>query len=79
MKERLMYVYRVTHPEYGKIEVKAGDRLRAACEAGKAWGIRWTAIATDCTYERIGPAPEPEEKKAPPRKLAAAKNAKEGR
>lgn len=73
MKEGLLYIYRVRHPEYGEIEVKAQDRLRAICAAAKAWGIRWTAIARACTYERIGPAPAPEKKKAASGKRTAGK------
>lgn len=79
MKEGLVFVYRVKHPEYGEIEVKAQDRLHAACEAGKAWGTPWTGIARECTYEKIGPAPAPAPapaKKAAPKRRAAAKGGK---
>lgn len=76
MKEGLMFIYRVKHPEYGEIEVKAQDRLHAACEAGKAWGTPWTGIARGCTYEKIGPAPAPAPaKKAAPRKRTQSKEA----
>lgn len=74
MKEGLVFIYRVKHPEYGEIEVKAQDRLHAACEAGKAWGTPWTGIARECTYEKIGPAPAPA-KKAAPRKRVQSKEA----
>lgn len=75
MKEGLMFIYRVKHPEYGEIEVKAQDRLHAACEAGKAWGTPWTGIARACTYEKIGPAaaPEAKAKKVPARRRMAGK------
>ena len=63
MKEGLLFMYRVKHPEYGEIRVKAQDRLHAACEAGKAWGTPWTGIARECTYEKIGPVPEEEKQK----------------
>ena len=79
MKEGLLYLYRVKHPEYGEIEVRAQDRLHAVCEAGKAWEIRWTSIARECTCVRIGPAPEPmpaPEKKAAPRKRTQSKGGK---
>lgn len=79
MKEGLLYIYRVRHPEYGEIEVKAQDRLRAICAAAKAWGIRWTAIARACSYERIGPAPAPEKKKAASRKHITEKKTREER
>lgn len=76
MKEGLMFIYRVKHPEYGEIEVKAQDRLRAASEAGKALGTPWTGIARECTYEKIGPAPAPAPaKKAAPRKRTQSKEA----
>jgi hypothetical protein len=76
MKEGLVFIYRVKHPEYGEIEVKAQDRLHAACEAGKAWGTPWTGIARECTYEKIGPAPAPAPaKKAAPRKRVQSKEA----
>ena len=74
MTEGLVFIYRVKHPEYGEIEVKAQDRLHAACEAGKAWGTPWTGIARECTYEKIGPAPAPA-KKAAPRKRVQSKEA----
>lgn len=78
MKESLVFVYRVKHPERGEIEVKARDRLHAACEAGKAWGVPWTGIARECTYEKIGPAdePEPEQKRSQPRRRPASKGGK---
>lgn len=76
MMEDLLYIYRVRHPELGEIEVMARDRLHAACEAGKAWGIPWTEIARACTYEKIGPAPAPTPaKKAAPRKRTQSKEA----
>ena len=79
MKEGLVFIYRVKHPEYGEIEVKAQDRLHSACEAGKAWGTPWTGIARECTYEKIGPAPAPATapaKKAAPKRRTAAKGGK---
>lgn len=76
MTEGLMFIYRVKHPEYGEIEVKAQDRLRAASESGKAWGTPWTGIARECTCEKIGPAPAPAPaKKAAPRKRTQSKEA----
>ena len=77
MKEGLEYIYRVKHPDCGETEVKARDRLHAVCEAGKAWGSRWTDIARACTCERLGPVPAPEpEKKAAPGKRTAGKGGK---
>ena len=73
MKKDLLFIYRVKHPEYGEIEVTAKDRLHAACEAGKAWGVGWTSIARGCAYEKTGPAPEGETKKEPPRRRPAGK------
>lgn len=78
MKEGLLYFYRVKHPEYGEIEVTARDRLHAVCEAGKAWGTGWTAIARGCDCEKMGPAPTSApapEKKAAPRKRTQSKGA----
>ena len=75
MKKDLLFIYRVKHPEYGEIEVTAKDRLHAACEAGKAWGVGWTSIARGCTYEKTGPAPAPA-KKAAPKQRAASKGGK---
>lgn len=76
MKEDLLYLYRVRHPEYGEIEVTAQDRLHAVCKAGKTWGTRWTAIARECACEKMGPAPTSEpapEKKAAPRRRTQSK------
>lgn len=58
--EKLLYHYRVKHPEHGEIQVAAEDRLHAVCQAGKKWGVRWTDIARECACERLGPAPKPE-------------------
>ena len=66
MKEGLMFIYRVKHPECGEIEVEAADRLRAICAAANTWGVRWTDIARTCECERLRRVPE--KKKAPPRK-----------
>ena len=43
-----VYLYQVTHPEYGTIEALAEDRLHAIYAAGKAWGVPWTGIARAC-------------------------------
>ena len=73
MKEEALYIYRVRHPEYGEADVEAPDRLRAIHAAAKAWGVRWTGIARECTCERLGPAPAPVPEKKPETKRRTAR------
>lgn len=56
--EKVLFIYRVKHPERGEVEVEAEDRLHAVVAAGKAWGVPWTTIARECICERLGPAPD---------------------
>lgn len=69
-----VYLYQVTHPEYGTIEALAEDRLHAIYAASKAWGVPWTGIARACEVERLGPAPA--EKPTAPKRPAAKKKGK---
>ena len=72
--KRQLYLYRVTHPEHGTVEVPAEDRLHAVYAAGRAWGVPWTSMARECGIERLHPV-EPE---APERKKASRPPAKTG-
>lgn len=51
--KRQLYLYRVTHPEHGTVEVPAEDRLHAVYAAGRAWGVPWTSMARECEIERL--------------------------
>ena len=69
--------YRVTHPDYGTVELTAEDKLRAVSRAGVIWEVPWTSIARQCSCERLGPAAE----EAPAKKVVkkpAAKSKTEG-
>lgn len=76
MSENVTYLYHVKHPEHGEVNVVAKDRLTAAAAAAKAWGVRWTSIARECSYERRGEASET--KKQPAKKRPAGAKKKEG-
>ena len=42
----------VVHHNYGAYTAHAvRDKLGAVMEAAKAWGARWTVIATECRFE----------------------------
>lgn len=63
--------YRVTHPDFGTVELTAADRLRAVTAAGMGWNVPWTSIAGQCVCERLGPTvEEPPAKEAPVKKPA---------
>lgn len=57
MEERKLYLWRVSHPVHGDIEVEASDRYFAVTAAAHEWGIRWSTIARDCKVEQLGEAP----------------------
>lgn len=46
--------WKVMHPELGRIEVTAPERLKALITAAREWKTRWTVIARACTIERMG-------------------------
>lgn len=51
------YIYSVSHPEHGTVEVLADDRLHALVTACNQWGVRWPAVARACTIQIIGKSP----------------------
>lgn len=54
MEDRKMYLFRVSHPAHGEIEVEASGRYFAVTKAAHEWGLRWSTIARDCRVEEIG-------------------------
>lgn len=56
MEERKKYLFRVSHPVHGEIEVEASDRYFAVTGAAHEWGLRWSTIARDCRVELLGEA-----------------------
>ena len=50
----LVYRWRVTHPTYGAVVVTGPRKYEAVIAAAKRWGARWTQIAREYTFERIG-------------------------
>lgn len=56
MEERKLYLWRVSHPVHGEIEVEASDRYFAVTKAAHEWGLRWSTIARDCRTEKLGEA-----------------------
>lgn len=48
------YQWTVEHPEHGKTEVIAQDKLHALYEAARRWQVRWTSIARACTFTKEG-------------------------
>lgn len=54
MEERKLYLWRVSHPVHGEIEVEASDRYFAVTKAAHEWGQRWSTIARDCKAKRLG-------------------------
>lgn len=71
--------YRVTHPDYGAVEITAVDRLRAVSGAGVIWEVPWTSIARQCGCERLGPAAEEAPAKETPAKKTVKKTAAKGK
>lgn len=63
MEERKTYLFRVSHPVHGEIEVEASDRYFAVTSAAHEWGLRWSTIARDCRVEQLGEAPRKKQKK----------------
>lgn len=63
MEERKIYLFRVSHPVHGEIEVEASDRYFAVTAAAHDWGIRWSTIARDCRVEQLGEVSHKEKKK----------------
>lgn len=57
MEERKKYLFRVSHPVHGEIEVEASERYFAVTAAAHEWGLRWSTIARDCKVEQLGEAP----------------------
>lgn len=56
MEDRKLYLWRVSHPVHGEIEVEASDRYFAVTQAAHEWGLRWSTIARDCKTEQLGEA-----------------------
>lgn len=54
MEDRKMYLFRVSHPVHGEIEVEASGRYFAVTKAACEWGLRWSTIARDCRVEELG-------------------------
>lgn len=63
MEERKRYLFRVSHPVHGEIEVEASERYFAVTAAAHEWGLRWSTIARDCKVEQLGDAPIKKQKK----------------
>ena len=53
-----MYLFRVSHPVHGEIEVEASGRYFAVTKAACEWGLRWSTIARDCRVEELAPVKE---------------------
>lgn len=49
-----VYRWRVTHPALGAVEVTGQRKYEAVIAAARKWGARWTQIAHECTFERLG-------------------------
>lgn len=49
-----VYRWRVTHPIRGAVVVTGPRKYEAVIAAAKRWGARWTQIARECTFERLG-------------------------
>lgn len=73
MEERKMYLFRVSHPVHGEIEVEASGRYFAVTKAACEWGLRWSTIARDCRVEKLGEAPRRKQKKGGNRDAKADK------
>lgn len=52
--EKTVYRWRVTHPTHGAVVVTGPRKYEALIAAAKRWGTRWTQIAQECTFERLG-------------------------
>lgn len=63
MEERKQYLWRVSHPAHGEIEVEASERYFAVTKAAHDWGIRWSTIARECRVEQLGEAPRKKTKR----------------
>lgn len=63
MEERKRYLFRVSHPVHGEIEVEASERYFAVTAAAHEWGLRWSTIARDCKVEQLGDTPIKKQKK----------------
>ena len=72
MEERKMYVFHVSHPIHGEIELEASDRYFAVTGAAHEWGVRWSTIARDCRVEQLGEA-SPKKRKGGSRSAKADK------
>lgn len=57
MDEREIYLFRVSHPNHGDIEVEAADRYTAVTGAAKEWGLRWSTICRDCIVMQLSSTP----------------------
>lgn len=51
---RPVYRWKVTHSAHGSAEVVGSTRYEAVIAAAKKWGARWTQIARECVFERLG-------------------------
>lgn len=49
-----VYRWRVTHPTHGAVVVTGPRKYEAVIAAAKRWGARWTQIARECTFVRLG-------------------------
>lgn len=63
MEDRKKYLWRVTHPIHGEIEVTAADRYSAVLAAAHDWGLRWSTIARDCWAEQLSEVAEKKPKR----------------
>lgn len=52
--ENARYRWSIRHPELGSVEVEGQDKLHALYEAARRWHVRWTLIARQCEFERLG-------------------------
>ena len=55
--DRELYLFRVSHPVHGEIEVEASERYFAVTKAASEWGLRWSTIARDCIVMQLSSRP----------------------
>ncbi len=63
MEERKIYLWRVSHPAHGEVEVEASERYSAVTAAAHEWGVRWSTIARDCKTQQLSEVPAKKRKK----------------
>lgn len=58
--KRSLKTITVIHPTYGRVVAeKVVDNLSAVQAAAKKWGLQWSKIARECTFEDVTPHSSP--------------------